>query len=71
MKQTDRILNYMKQFGGITQMEAIVDLGVMRLASRVSDMRQQGINIKSETITVNNRYGEKCHVKRYSLGAEQ
>ena len=70
MKQTDRILDYMKQFGGITQMEAIVDLGVMRLASRISDMRLDGINIKSETITVNNRYGEKCHVKRYSLGAE-
>ena len=69
--QNDRILNYMKQFGGITQLEAIVDLGVLRLASRISDMKRQGINIKSETIAVMNRYGEKCHVKRYSLGAEQ
>ena len=66
--QNDRILNYMKQRGSITTMEAIVDIGVMRLASRISDMRREGIDIKSETVAVMNRYGEKCHVKRYSLG---
>jgi hypothetical protein len=68
--QNDRILNYMKQFGGITQMEAIVDLGVMRLASRISDMKKDGIHIVSHTVPVQNRFGETCHVKRYSLGAE-
>lgn len=71
MKQTDQILNYMKQFGGITQYQALVDLGVMRLASRISDMRQCGIKINDQWVTVNNRHGEKCRVKRYSLGAEQ
>lgn len=71
MKQTDQILNYMKQFGGITQYQAIVDLGVMRLASRISDLRQCGIKINDQWVTVNNRHGEKCRVKRYSLGAEQ
>lgn len=69
--QNDRILNYMKQFGGITQMEAIVDLGVMRLASRISSMRKDGIQIESQMVPVKNRWGETCHVKRYSLGAEQ
>lgn len=69
--QNDRILNYMKQFGGITQMEALVDLGVMRLASRISDMQKEGISIIKTTVPVKNRYGETCHVKRYSLGDMQ
>lgn len=68
--QNERILAYMKDFGGITQFDALRDLGVMRLASRISDMRSHGIDIISETIEVKNRYGEKCHIKRYSLREE-
>jgi hypothetical protein len=65
--QEQKILDYMLQFGGITQFEALRDLGVMRLASRISDLRQKGHDIKSETITVKNRFEENCHVARYSL----
>ena len=65
--QEQRILDYMSQFGSITQLEALRDLGVMRLASRISDLRQKGHDIKSETITVKNRFKEECHVSRYSL----
>lgn len=66
--QNDRILAYMKDFGSITQMEALQDLGVMRLASRISDLRSLGYPITSSIETVKNRYGEKCHIKRYRMG---
>ena len=65
--QNDRILAYMSEFGGITQLEALRDLGVMRLASRISDLRRKGFDIVSERVTVNNRWGERCPIKRYSL----
>ena len=65
--QNDGILEYIKRFGSITQLEALQDLGVMRLASRISDLRSLGYPIISETEVVKNRYGEKCHIKRYSL----
>lgn len=68
--QNERILNYIREFGSITQLEAIVDLGVMRLASRVSDLRRKGYNIISEWVAVKNRYGECSHIKRYKLGEE-
>lgn len=68
--QNDRIMDYMNRFGSITQLEALQDLGVMRLASRISDLRSLGYPIISETEVVKNRYGEKCHVKRYRLGSE-
>lgn len=68
--QNQRILDYIDEFGSITQLSALQDLGIMRLASRVSDMKKQGINIKSKTEAVKNRYGETCHIKRYFLGED-
>ena len=65
--QTERILDYIEEFGSITQMDALKDLGVMRLASRLSDLKKKGYPIKSEMETVHNRYGEPCYIKRYSL----
>jgi biotin synthase-like enzyme len=66
VKQTDRVLSYIRMFGSITQLEALRDLGVMRLASRISDLRKDGYDIQSKTEAVQNRYGETCHIKRYS-----
>lgn len=65
--QNERILEYINQFGSITQLEALRDLGVMRLASRISDLRKKGYSINDKTETVENRYGEKARIKRYSL----
>ena len=65
--QNERILEYIKDFGSITQIDALRDLGVMRLASRISDLRSLGYPIISTTEVVKNRYGEKCHIKRYSM----
>lgn len=66
-KQCERILCYMKDFGSITQLEALKDLGVMRLASRISEMKKRGIEIKSEQVAIKNRYGDNCFIKKYSL----
>lgn len=65
--QNERILDYIAEFGSINQYEALQDLGVMRLASRISDLRKKGYNITSEMEIVKNRYGEKCYIKRYKL----
>ena len=67
--QAQRVLDYIDQFGSITQLEALRDLGVMRLASRISDLKKQGYPIKSDMETVQNRFGENCKIKRYSLAA--
>ena len=66
--QNERILSYIEENGSITQLEALTELGVMRLASRISDLKRQGYNIISKTETVKNRFDEKCSVKRYSIG---
>lgn len=63
------IIAYLNEFGSITQLEALRDLGCMRLASRISDLKRMGYNIQSDTVTVKNRYGDNCHIKQYRLEA--
>ena len=65
--QAERIIKYMRTFGSITQREAINVLGVYRLASRISELRKGGHAIKGEMVAVKNKFGETCHIKRYSL----
>ena len=65
--QGQRVLDYMERFGSITQLEALKDLGVMRLASRISDLKRQGYPILSKMETVKNRYDENCYIKRYYI----
>ena len=67
MTQSERVLSYIEEYGSISQLEALNELGVMRLASRISDLRKHGFPITSEMVTVKNRFGENCKVKRYSL----
>ena len=66
MTQCELILAYMKATGGITARQALNELGCMRLASRIHDLRSQGYKIKSENIKVRTRNG-KTTVSRYSL----
>lgn len=69
--QAQRVLDYIEEFGSITQLEALRDLGVMRLASRISDLRRMGVPIESTVETVKNRFDEKTYIKRYRLGGEK
>jgi hypothetical protein len=57
----------MRQFGSITQLEALHDIGCMRLASRISDLRAQGYPIGRRIKTSKNRYGESVSFAEYYL----
>lgn len=67
LSQCDKIIDYMHKKGGITQLDAYLDLGCWRLASRISDLRKRGYAIKREMVTVKNRYDEDVQVAKYSL----
>lgn len=67
MTQSEKIMNYMERYGSITQIDALREFGCMRLASRISDLRRDGIRIKSEMVKAKNRFGEPISFARYSL----
>ena len=65
--QCDRILRHMRDFGSISSIEAIMEYGILRLASRISDLKKQGYKITSTTESAANRYGEVTHYSVYKL----
>lgn len=67
MTQSEQIVQYMKDFGSITPMEAVKDLGVYRLAARIHDLTKSGLSIGSITETSLNRYGKVVRYSRYWL----
>ena len=65
--QCDRILQYMHDFGSINPVQAMSDLGVMRLAARISDLKDEGHAITRKMVTKKNRYGESVSFAEYRL----
>ena len=66
-RQVDRVMEYISTFGSITALEALRDLGVMRLSSRICDLQRSGVRFYKVRENILNRYGEKCRIVRYSL----
>ena len=67
MNQHERIIQYMKKHGSISQREASVELGICYLTTRISEMRSSGIDITDYWTEEKNRFGEMTRFKRYSL----
>ncbi|QDP62972.1 MAG: hypothetical protein Tp172MES00d2C118481931_9 [Prokaryotic dsDNA virus sp.] len=67
MTQTQKILEYLNEYKQITPLEAMRDLGIYRLASRIFDLKEQGYNIHTEMVDVKNRYGTTTKVASYSI----
>lgn len=56
MTQNKNILNHMKQGGKITPLQALMFYGCLRLAARIRELKQQGHEIKSETIAKDGKH---------------
>ena len=65
--QCERILDYISENGSITQLDALREFGCMRLASRISDLKRQGVPVKRTMETAKNRYGEPISYARCSI----
>lgn len=71
MTQKDRIMRHLQVFGSITPVDAMRDYGIMRLAARISDLKEDGnIIIRTNECGVN-RFGEKTRYAKYVLIAEK
>jgi hypothetical protein len=70
MTQNERVMAYLKEFKTITPLDALRDLGCMRLGARVWELQKQGVRIVSEMIPVKNRWGETVRIAQYRLNEE-
>lgn len=67
MTDNDRVLALLRERPeGVTPLDALREVGTMRLAARVYDLRHAGHDIADETVRVETRDGT-ARVKRYRL----
>lgn len=67
LTQCEKVLRHLEDYGTITSLEAMGEYGIMRLASRISDLKKQGYDIDREMVKGKNRYGEATRYARYRL----
>lgn len=67
MTQCEQIIDYLEDHGGITTKDAMEELGVYRLASRIHDLKEEGYEFEKITREELNRYGKKTTFTEYRL----
>jgi hypothetical protein len=68
--QSNRLLEHFKRGGTVTSLEAYQQHGITQLATRISELKDEGHIITGTWIKVTNRFGEECRVKEYSLAQD-
>lgn len=69
--QEKRVYAYMQKYGCITRIQAMLDLGVANLPARITNLRRSGVDIITDMVDGNNRYGEKCRHAEYRIKKEE
>lgn len=67
--QKQIVLDHIKKYGSITSMEAIHKYGITRLSDRIFNLRNDGINILTNIVNVDTRYGKE-EIAKYTLENE-
>ena len=70
MSQATDILNHIKTHGAINPLMALERYGCMRLAARISELRQLGHEIESRIKTVNTKAYAEYYMKANSSNQE-
>lgn len=69
--QKRTVLDYIREFGGITPLDAFKDLGVTRLAAVILELKEDGHDIHTGREHGKNRLGHSTRYARYSLGRDE
>lgn len=67
MSQRQRILNYLEEGNSLTRLNSWEQLGIIEAPARISELRAAGHKIKTEKVSVINRYGEKVQVAKWTI----
>ena len=65
-----RLLSYLKEYGSITSLEAIRDLGNTRLSAYIFDLKEEGYNIETESTKVPTRWTKKDGTRKTTTVAK-
>jgi hypothetical protein len=60
-------MEYLESGKRLDRKKAYIDLGIMNVTARITELRNEGIPIVTEMKTVKNRWNEKCRVADWYL----
>lgn len=66
MSQVADVIEFIRDHGSITQRQAS-RIGCDRLASRICDMRKDGITVAVEMVAVKKKNGKRTRIARYTI----
>ena len=67
MTQKERILDYLERGHTLTRLNSWKRLGILECPARICELKQDGHDIKTERLTVTNKYGEKVSIAKWRL----
>lgn len=67
MSQKQRILNYLERGHTLTRLNSWELLGVLECPARICELKQDGYDIKTERMTIKNKFGEKVSIAKWRL----
>ena len=71
LNQKDRVLRHLETYGSIDPRQAYFDYSIMRLAAVIFNLKEEGHDIKSESITSKNKFDEPVSYAKYTLVIKQ
>ena len=69
MTQREMVRWHLENIGELDPMTALREYGIMRLSARISELKDEGMNIETEYRTVRNRFGKLVAHAVYKVAA--
>lgn len=67
MTQKQRLRDYLESGQPLRRLDAWDKLGIIEAPARITELRQEGMDIATTMITVTNRYGEKVRIAEWRM----
>lgn len=64
--QREMLKMWMDEHGSITHRQAEDELGIMRVAARISELKKMGMKIEKTMVAGKNRYGQTIYFAKYT-----
>lgn len=71
MTQKEMVIEYIKKYGFITPMDAFYDLGITKLATRISELKKDGFSFVEIWRKDKNRFGKPVKFMVYRLADDE
>lgn len=68
--QENMILEYIKDHGSITNLEALLNLGIMQCPARIFGLKRRGVKIETRKKKVIDRYNQTKTIVEYYIKDE-